>query len=91
MPMTTITTNHCTNQHISLARLVALVGEEDLARLFCTESVSSESPENYSLILAPSLQRCILDSLNSCLDFLQIVTRYSRRGAEMWPRCIPEH
>ena len=61
MLMTTITTNHCTNQHISLARLVALVGEEDLARLFCTEFVSSESPENYSLILASSLQRCILD------------------------------
>ena len=60
MPMTTIT-NHCTNQHISLARLVALVGEVDLARLFCTEFVSSESPENYSLILAPSWLRCILD------------------------------
>ena len=74
MPMKTMTTNHCTNQHISLARLAAQVGEVDLARLFCTESVSSESPENYSLILAPSLLRCILDSLNSCLDFLQIVT-----------------
>ena len=44
-----------------MARLAALVGEVDLARLFCTEFVSSESPENYSLILASSLQRCILD------------------------------
>ena len=44
-----------------MARLAALVGEVDLARLFCTEFVSSESPENYSLILANSLLRCILD------------------------------
>ena len=44
-----------------MARLAALVGEVDLARLFCTESVSSESLENYSPILANSLQRCILD------------------------------
>ena len=58
--MTTTMTNHCTNQHTSMARRAAQVGEVDLVRLFCTESVSSESPENYSPILAHSLQRCIL-------------------------------
>ena len=58
--ITTMMTNHCTNQHISMARRAVQVGEADLARLFCTEFVSSESPENYSPILAHSLQRGIL-------------------------------
>ena len=71
--MTTMMTIHCTNQHTSMARLAALVGEVDLARLFCTESVSSESPENYSLILAHSLQRCKLDMRKLSLSLRIVV------------------
>ena len=66
-------TNHCTNQHISMARRAALVGEAGLARLFSTVFVSSESPENYSLILAHSLQRCILDLRHLSLSLRIVV------------------
>ena len=71
--MTTMMTIHCTNQHTSMARRAALVGEVDLARLFCTEFVSSESPENYSRILAPSWQRCLLDSRQLSLSLRIVV------------------